>query len=66
MTLHLIPLNFLIYKENFILFFISVLYIVHVHVYVCLYFAASFPIYTACPNFWKWFGGGGGGGGISR
>jgi hypothetical protein len=24
MTLHLIPLNFLIYEENFILFFISV------------------------------------------
>jgi hypothetical protein len=29
MTLHPIPLNFLIYEENFLFFFISVHYTVH-------------------------------------
>jgi hypothetical protein len=46
MTLHPIPLNFPIYEENFILFFISVIRIVKIKIEVAIVYTKSEAIKT--------------------
>jgi hypothetical protein len=51
MTLHLIPLNFLIYKENFILFFISELLLHSYMLYSLFKWFITVSLKFQKPNF---------------